>query len=744
MKKLLIPLLTLFGFAATAQSPFTGAHWISPVADTNGIAPVFQKSFMLHKPVKKATLYITAHGLYEAILNGKRIGNRYFTPGFTPYDKELFYNTYDVTKLLANKRNTLLAMIGDGWYRGVFGPHGDQSGRPNVWGKDASLLAKLKITYTDGSQESVQTDATWRCGKGPLIHNAGIYFGETWNENVSFHGWQPVKTGATVQKNIVPYPMEPVIKQEVFKPRRIFKDHLGNTIIDFGQNMAGWVQLHIQGKKGDTIKVHHFETLDVYGNYFTADLLHADPTDIYILNGKGLETLEPHFTYHGFRYAKVEGFIPTTTNCMAIAVHTNLKHTGTFSCSDPLINRLQKNIEWSLNSNFLEIPTDCPQRGERMGWTGDAQIFFRTAAYNRDVRMFFSKWLHDLSLEQGANGGVPKVIPDSYQPGETGTNKFIIGGWGDASVIIPMDYYRAYGDTALLRRQYPGMNAWVKAEISRIDPKDGLWKDGTYGDSYCVGPETSEIYLDQSFLIHSIKLLLEAQDILQITNEKTAFTEALQNAQAAWNKTFLTSDTLNQQTQTACVLALHFNLAKNKPKIAKQLVDMIHQNHDHLATGFLGTPYLLQELTKNGYNRLAYTLLEQKTMPSWLYEIEQGATTIWEKWNPYKDGNYDLYSLNHYANGAVGCWLFETVGGISPLAPGFKKILIAPQPGGHLTWAKATYQSVHGLIVSSWKRQGPILLTHVVIPKGATAIVRLPNQPDKNLKSGTYHFKSAI
>jgi len=729
-------------------TPLDDARWISSASSTDstgGPCPIFRREFNVKQQVQKATLYITAHGLYEARINGRRVGNDYFMPGWTSYDKRLLYQTYDVTDLLqtGSSPNKIIATVGDGWYRGIYG----NQQRRNNYGKDASLLCKLIILYSDGTKDSLITDGNWQNTTGP-IRRSSIYFGELYDANISPQGWSAVKVDGISQVNLQPYNIEPVTKQEHFTPQRIFVSPKGEKIVDFGQNMAGWVQLRVKGHKGDTIRICHAETLDKNGNFFLVNMLHCDPTDVYILSGKGEEILEPHFTYHGFRYARVEGFKPTKNNCVAFAVHSNLQHSGTFSCSNEFINQLQHNIEWSLNGNLFEIPTDCPQRGERLGWTGDAQVIFRTAAFNRDLHLFFNKWLLDLTLDQAVTGSIPKVIPDTYSPASKGVKRGV-AGWGDASTIVPMDFFTVYGDTALLQRQYPSMKAWARYELSRTDPSTHLWTDWGYGDWLAVGEQTDSVYIDQAFMIHSIDLVLQAADILHIQDpEIPAFREALRQCKLAFWNAFLTREgLLNNNTQTAYVLSLQFNLLPDSlhDRAVKQLIKLIHDNNDHLATGFLGTPYLLHVLSSNGQIDLAYTLLKQETVPSWLYSVKNGATTIWERWDAIKpDGEFDFYSLNHYAYGAVGDWLYRSVAGIQPMAPGYKRIKIEPRPGGGLTWAKASYQCRYGKIASEWRISGDHLIIDVEIPPNTEAMVVVPGKEGIMVTPGSHHFETDV
>jgi len=763
--------LLYFLFASSAKrnflltdekmNPFSGAEWISasPSKDSSGgPCPVFKKHFCVRSEIKKAELYITAHGVYEATLNSKRISEDYFAPGYTPYDKRLLYQTYDITSQLQTGKiqNEISLIVGDGWYRGLYGTiH-----RKNNYGEDASVLCKLLITYKDDSRDSVVSDGSWQWGTGSILRS-NIYFGEMQDDNISEHGFELVVTGMTNQFRIEPQLHEPVTAHEKFSIKNTTRSKNGGYIFDFGQGIAGWIRINIKGKQGDTIKITHGEWLDKNGNLFTKTVRNIDPTDVYILNGKGTETFQPHFTYHGFRYAKIawtrngkqidprKEFIEAT----AIALHTDLKPAGTFSCSDPLINQLQHNIWWSINSNYFDIPTDCADRGERMGWTGDAEVMFNTAAFNYDIKNFFEKWLADLSLEQGVTGAVPRVVPDIYQPLTPEIKWMNTAAWGDAATIIPMKMYEWYGDKAILQKQYVSMKAWVRYELSRMDPKKNLWTDFGFGDWLAMGAKTDSVYINQCYLIHSLDLLLQSANILQLNDpELPGFQQARDQCWSAYLRNFVTQEgKIVCNTQTSYLLALQFNLLPKELELfaANELAQLIHQNNDHIATGFLGTPLILPVLSKYGYTDLAYKLLKNEDVPSWLYPVKMGATTCWEYWDAiHPDGTIDTTysspSLNQVAYATVGQWLYQYIGGISSIEPGYKKIKIAPGIGGGLAWAKCSYQCQYGKIVSDWKIENNSVHMHVEIPQGTTAVVYVPGKDPVNVIAGSYDFVELI
>ncbi len=737
-----VAVLTLCLLASNSYGQHWKAVFISPSypEDTGKRpCPVFQKRFQIKKTVRSATLLISALGLYEANLNGKRIGNAYFTPGFTNYKKRLQYQSYDVTGYI-KQSNQFEITVGEGWYRGVF----RGAKKRDNYGSDAGLFVQLELIYKDGSRDTIATDQTWICAPGPIRYSE-LYDGEMYDARYTPTVQTAVKILNYPKENLVASESPPVIKNEQFKPRRIFKDPLGEEIVDFGQNLAGWVKLRINGDPGDSIRIFHAEVLDKAGNFFTGNLRTAKATDTYILKGKRLETFQPHFTYHGFRYIKIEMYhhgkwrIPVNWKATAVALYTNLKKTGTFSCSDKMINRLEKNIEWSLNSNFFDIPTDCPQRSERLGWTGDAQVFAATASFLRNTKSFYIKWLKDLASEQGANGGVPKSIPWVYPYEPIGGG---IAGWGDAATIIPWTVYQSYGDTAILRDQYHSMKAWVDYIGSRSF--NGLWQDDGYGDWYAPGPPTDIGLIDQCFWAYSTTLLIRAATVLGKPEDVSHYNTQLAAVKKAFNHTYLAADgRLSSDTQTAYVLALEFGMLPDslEDKAVKRLVTLIHENKDHLATGFLGTPYLLQVLCDHGQSKVACELINQQTYPSWLYPVTIGAKTIWEKWDGIKpDGSVQATSYNHYAYGAVGNWLYQYVAGIRLLSPGYRRILIKPVIGGGLTWAKASYKCAYGEILSWWKVKNGILTIMVTIPEGTTAAIVVPGKKEIVVGPGHYIF----
>jgi alpha-L-rhamnosidase len=732
------------------------AKWIQPgfTEEASRPSPLFRKSFSVDKPVHSATVYITAHGMYEAHINGQRIGDAYLTPGWTSYSKRLQYQVYDVTDILKSGKNAIGAMLGNGWYRGIIG----FDNNVNVYGKDIALLMQLIIEYKDGSTQIVGTDESWKSGTGSVRY-AEIYNGETIDARQDKPGWsQPdyddsqwsgVRTGNFSLSNLVATVNEPVRKHETFKPVRILTTPKGEKVLDFGQNLVGWVVLKVKGKPGDSITVSHAEVLDKKGNFYTANLRAAKAKDTYILKDTSEETFEPHFTWHGFQYIRLEGYPGEIRpeNFTAVALYSDMQPTGNFSCSSPLVNQLQHNIQWGQKGNFLDVPTDCPQRDERLGWTGDAQVFSRTASFNMNVNSFFAKWLRDLAADQ-QNGTVPFVIPNVLG------NAISSAGWADVATIIPWNMYLAYGDQELLRTQYPSMKAYV--ESIRKNAKNDLWNTGFhFGDWLFYRPEddndgraavTDKYLIAQCFYAHSTQLLLNAARVLHQNADADDYASLLQGIKATFAHEYLTpSGRLVSGTQTAYVLALQFDMLPDslREQAARRLAENIKSYGNHLTTGFLGTPYLCHVLTRYGYNDLAYSLLLQETYPSWLYPVKMGATTIWERWDGIKqDSSFEtpsMNSYNHYSYGAIGDWMYRKMVGIDTYedGPGYKHIRIQPHPGDKIDHASARLETYYGTVSNAWKRENGTLKMDLEIPVNTKATVYLPaGSPDLITEGG--------
>ena len=741
------------------------AKWIELANDTVRYSPsvTVQKSFVLKKKVEKARAYVTSHGFYELYLNGKKVGDDVLTPGWTSYSKRLQYQVYDVTSLLTQGQNGVGAMLGDGWYRGTLG----WESQWGYYGKKRGLLCQIHVTYADGTEEVIKTDADWKATQDGPIRMSDIYNGETFDATKILRGWSegsfedknwlPVQIGAYSFDNILASVSVPVKRIQELKPTRIFRTPKGTLVADFGQNMVGWVRLKIKGAAGTTVVMRHAEVLDKFGEFYTENMRSAKTTATYILRGDAEEeTYEPRFTFFGFRYLSIAG-LPlstelTTENLTGVVVHSDIKPMGDFTCSNPLVNQLQHNIQWGQKGNFVDVPTDCPQRDERMGWTGDAQAFCRTATFNADVAAFFTKWLGDVAADQRAGGEVPFVIPDVLNPRNSVTAN-TSAGWGDVAVIAPWTMYQIYDDVKLLDTQYPSMKAWV--EYIRKKSGDALiWKGGSvFGDwlSYLPPParasepdgHTSRDYIATAFYAYSVKLTAQAADVLGKKEDAAMYNALFEKIKKVFINEFVTATGRTaSDSQTSYVLALMFDLLPEnlQPKAVNYLVEDIKSRGNHLSTGFLGTPYLCKVLSDNGRTDVAYDLLFQTTYPSWLYPVKMGATTIWERWDGQKtDSTFQdigMNSFNHYAYGAIGDWLYRVVAGIELGKTGYKHILIQPQPTTKLSFAKAHFESNYGRIESNWAQQGGKMILEVRIPPNTTATIALPNAKIRQITEG--------
>lgn len=729
------------------------ASWIEPAIEGDSVgrpSPMLRKDFQLPNPVRSARLYITSHGLYEAHINGQRIGDQYLTPGWTSYNKRLQYQTFDVTKILKQGPNATGVMLGDGWYRG----HLAWENNRNIYGRNLGLLFQLEVEYTDGTRETIASDQNWKCSTGPIV-KAGIYYGEAYDARLEIpgwttagfddHDWKDVRVLNEGKTNLVASYAPPVRKHEVFKPIRISKNKKGETIIDFGQNLVGWIKLTIRGNPGHKVTVHHAEVLDKHGDFYTENLRAADQEIQYILKGGGDEIYEPRFSFFGFRYVRVKDYPGNLTvdQIVAIALYSDMKPTGKFSTSNPLINQLQRNIQWGQKGNFVDVPTDCPQRDERLGWTGDAQAFCRTATFNMDVASFFIKWLKDLSADQTEDGRVPFVVPNVL-----GENASASAGWADAATIIPWNLYMAYGDKRILEQQYKSMKAWL-GFVEKTSLND-LWNSGFhFGDWLFYRPlddndgraaVTDKYLIAQCFWAHSTQLMIQTATVLEKKDDVVHYTDQLKKIKDAFMREYSTeSGRLVSSTQTAYVLALQFDMLPEslREQAAQRLAQNIESYGNHLTTGFLGTPYICEVLTRFGHEELAYTLLMQESYPSWLYPVKMGATTIWERWDGIKtDSTFQtpgMNSFNHYAYGAIGDWMYRNITGLSALAPGYKEIKIRPIPGGKLTQATAELVTPYGLAKSSWMIQDGRFRFDVIVPANTSANVILPNAATKKI-----------
>ncbi|MGW8225534.1 MAG: glycoside hydrolase family 78 protein [Anaerolineales bacterium] len=717
---------------------------------TTSPAPYLRKNFSLQDEVVSARLYATAIGLYECYLNGDRVGDSYLTPGWTDYSQRIQYQTYDVTGLLHKGPNAFGAILGDGWGEGHIAWVGRQR-----YAEQPRFLAQLVLAYADGRKESIRTDDGWKVNLGPILES-DMLMGESYDARRELTGWSlpdyddgswsPVEIFKHPGAKLVATNGPAVKRQEEIRPvdiRKIPELVTSRWIFDLGQNMVGWIRLRVNGESGRTITLRYAEALNPDGTLYTTNLRTARSTDYYTLRGGDEEIWEPHFTFHGFRYAELLGFpgTPTEETVTGVVIHSELEPTGVFECSDPLINQLQHNIIWGQKGNFIDVPTDCPQRDERLGWTGDAQVFIRTAAFNMNVAGFFTKWMRDLEDAQYPDGAYPAFAPNpsAWTIGDGGP------AWADAGVICPWTIYQCYGDTRLLEEQYPSMQRFI--EFLTKTSRDGIrcyeeysgWHG--FGDWLALdgsdGREggTSKELIGTAFYAHSAQLMADIAHILGNEDDSLRFRDLFERVRKAFNKRFVNQDgTIREKTQTAYVLALQFELLPRvqRSRVVDELVRDIRERKNHLSTGFVGTPFINWVLSENGRLDVAYDLLEQTSWPSWLYSVTQGATTIWERWDgwTHDKGFQDpgMNSFNHYAYGAVGAWMYSVIGGIDldPDKPGYKHIYMRPQPGGGLTSARTELHSLYGTIRSAWRWENGRFDWEITIPANTTATINVP------------------
>ncbi|MGO4184271.1 family 78 glycoside hydrolase catalytic domain [Paenibacillus sp. TAF43_2] len=696
--------------------------------------PYIRKGFSLEKSIAKARLYSSALGIYEPSINGKRVGGDLFTPGWTDYTKHIQYQTYDVTDLLQNGDNVIGAILAEGWYSGHVGFIG-----PNIYGDSNYLFMQLNLEYTDGSTETIGTDQSWKWAAGPIV-SSSILMGETYDATKELDGWDTPAFDATswdsVQKlekevtgKLVAQDGPTVQLIEEMKPIKMTEPESGKYVFDLGQNMVGTVRLKVSGEAGQTVTLRHAEVLNPDGTFYTANLRAAKATDRYTLKGGGDEVYEPKFTFHGFRYVEVTGYpgVPSMDAVTGQVMHTAAPFSGKLETSSAMLNQLQSNITWGQRGNFLEVPTDTPARDERLGWTGDINVFIGAAAFNMDVAKFIgSKWMRDLRDGQSINGAFPDVAPNVL--GERGN-----AGWGDAGVTVPYTIWQRYGDIRVIEENYDEMVHWI--EYMRKNSSGLIRPSSMYGDWLDVNDPTPGDLISTAYFAYSTKLVSEMGHAIGRQEDADKYEQLYGQVKAAFIKAYVSEDgKVKGNSQTGYVLALYMDLVPESKRqaAADHLVELIKARDWHLSTGFLGTRDLLPVLSETGHLDVAYRLLNNDTYPSWGYQIKNGATTMWERWDSIKpDGSFQdigMNSFNHYAYGAVGDWMYQNIAGIQqdPASPGYKHILIKPRPGGNLTSAKGSYNSVYGMIVSDWKKEGDIFSQHVTIPTNTTATVYIP------------------
>ena len=729
-----------------------------------------RKEFDVEKPVKRARIYATAHGIYRLELDGERVGDLELTPGFTPYQKCLQYQTYDVTGKLITGRHALGIVLSDGWYAGRIGMLGDSA----QYGNKLAALLQIVVTYEDGTEEVIGTDDSFSSSTGEFVYS-DLYIGEKIDYRLKKEGWSspafcgeewtPVIVADYGYDSLEAQADEPVRVVEEAEAAAVLKTPKGETVIDFGKVTAGRVRLRVSGAPGMQIILEHSEVLDKEGNFLNnINGRNKDQKDIFILADSRPTVIEPVFTFHGFRYVRITGYSEELKkeDAVALVLSSDMEKTGDFSCSDQRISQLQKNICQSQQGNMISIPTDCPQR-ERAGWTGDIQIFAPTACFNRRMYSFLNNWMKNVRLEQYESGGIPNIVPfiPSYNAFAGGAQMPASAGWGDAVTIVPWVVYQEYGDRSVLEKNYPAMKKWVeyirrcaagempdtvdKTDEEAVERQKYLWNTGqNLGDwlipSIVADPSVENMmkcsaltqeYISTCFYEYSTEILAQAAEVLGETEDAEFYSELAGKIRDAFTEEYVHDDGYLGECQGVYVMALQFCISdqKKRKKSAEQMVRLIRKNGNRLDTGFVSTPFLLDVLCHEGYEELAYQIMFQNECPSWLYEVEHGATTIWESWNAVlPDGTPLPVSYNHYAFGCVGDWMYRNLGGLRKLAPGYKKIQINPGLKSGLSHVTLWHDSVNGRIELEWKKEesGNVEI-RVNIPANTTAEIVFPD-----------------
>ncbi len=713
------------------------SEWIKGCEKNLRGGTVYLKNFRCAAKAEKAILKITALGVYEVKLNGERVGDFILAPGWTSYLNRLQVQSYDVTNLLKTE-NSLEVTVGQGW-RAIANK---RDGSDFLGYRDTALIAELTLAYADGRTESIVTDSSWTARESKLRYT-NIYDGDIYDATFKAGSARHCICVDLEKDMLIPQEGEKIVEQERMPALQVIKTPAGETVIDFGQNMTGYVEFRIKGTPGAQATISHGETLDRDGNFYNANYRSADAQIKFICDGEE-HIYKSALTFFGFRYIRLENWPDEVKkeNFTAVVVHSDIRRTGYFECSDETVNKLFKNIIWGQKSNFLDVPTDCPQRNERLGWTGDAQVFVRTASLNFDVERFFKKWLHDLAADQGRDGCVPHVIPNIFDD---------MGGssaWSDAAVICPWEIYRTYGDKKILEDQFDSMKAWIdwmreRSENGRrsggfhfgdwlgLDSPEGSYKGSTPDDLIAT-----------AYYKYSTELFIKAAHAL--ARDVSEYENIPAEAAAAFRREYMENGRVKNATQTGCVLALCFDITDDRAATAAQLNELV-KRAGHLETGFVGTPYLLHALSDNGYAETAYDLLLRREYPSWLYPISKGATTVWEHWDGIKpDGTMwstDMNSFNHYAYGAVADWMYGAAAGINadPDRPGFEHIIFRPVTDRRLDFVKASIDTRRGTVASEWRRENGRIKYIFTVPEGCCASAVIGGEKHE-VGAGTHEF----
>jgi alpha-L-rhamnosidase len=746
------------------------AKWVGDKLPSveNVSATMLRREFKLSSKVKRAIVYASALGVYELHINGQRVGDQLLAPEFTDYNSRTQYQAYDVTELLRPGTNAIGAVLGDGWYAGSVGlAQMALKKKRNIYGDHPRFIAQLEVELADGMKERVATDESWRTSREGPIRSSDILDGEAYDARREMPGWdapafddkawQAADVGPNVRTTLVAQPNEPIRVTREIKPISVSEPKPNIYVFDMGQNMVGWCRLKAHDAAGTTVTIRHAEMLNDDGTIYTDNLRAAKQVDTYTMRGidrpGGVETFEPHFTYHGFRYVEVTG-LRTKPRPDAIAgrvFHSAMTEAGSFECSDPTLNKLWQNILWTQRGNMLGIPTDCPQRDERLGWMGDIQIFVGTGIFNMDMAAFFTKWMRDVRDAQAEDGRFADFSPHPF-----GKDKIFTGvpGWGDAGIVVPWRVWQQYGDKRMLAESLESGKRWV--EFIRSSNPDLLWKNkrgNDYGDWLNSdtliyegfpskgGQVPKEIFATMMFA-YATDLVSRMAKVLGKDDEAKKHKQLFEDIKAAFNKAYVAEDgRIQGDTQAGYAIALHFDLLPEKlrPPAVKYMLEGIERYKGHMSTGFHSTYRMMLELTGSGHNDVAYKLINNHTFPSWGYSIENGATTIWERWDGYVKGrgfqNKGMNSFNHYAIGAVGEWMYRVILGINndDVHPAYEHFVIRPYPGGELKWARGSYDSIRGKIESGWSLAAGKVRLDVRIPASTAATVYVPAKDAANV-----------
>lgn len=725
----------------TAMDGQWQAEWITPKAPKELQAAV-RKTFRVDRPVKQARMYVVGLGVYELYLNGEKQGDECLLPGFCNYDSWIQYQTFELD--LKSGENEVEVLLGDGWYKGWYGLRQTQEN----YGDRLACIAQIHIRYEDGTEEKILTDTSWEARRSQVVYS-GIYPGEVFDATLDTGERMEVEV-LDLDKGKLSARLSPPIQiHERLVPVEVIRTPAGETVLDMGQNMVGWLGFKCSAPRGTKLFFQFGEILQD-GNFYNDNLRTAKAEFTYIADGTE-RWVHQHFTFYGFRYVKVTGWDgePDPEDFRGLVIHSELEEIGHIETSDPLVNQLVHNVKWGQKGNFLDVPTDCPQRDERYGWTGDAQIFSGTACFNTDAYAFYTKYGHDLYTEQKKLGGsVPDVVPVANNPGDAST------AWGDAATIIPWNVYLHYGDAGILRRQYDSMKAWVDYMKSQDDRYGGkrLWQSGChYGDWLALDGNvpggvygaTDPYLISSGYYYYSTNIVAKAAAVLGRTEDAEYYGKLASEIYDAFVREYFSpAGRLCVDTMTAYVVVLYMRLTPDfaREKTCRGLLEKLKKNRYHLSTGFVGTPYLCRVLSENGMNEVAYHLLMEKGYPGWLYEVLMGATTIWERWNSVmpdgKISGTEMNSLNHYSYGSIEEWMYRNMLGIRPMeeAPGFRKFRIAPRPNYQLGWAKGSLRSASGLIRSEWKIEDGKLRFLFAVPFNTEAYITLPDAASADIE----------